>query len=102
MNKRLYRSKKDKIIAGVCGGIAEYLNIDPVIVRVLFVFALITEGFGLMLYIILWIVMPEEKSIDKKTEEIVQENIRDIEENVVKVTKGIKKEVKSDTQSKKK
>jgi phage shock protein C len=100
MNKRLYRSKKDKIIGGVCAGIAEYLNIDPAIVRILFALALITEGFGLMLYIILWIVIPEEESIDKDSKEVVEENLEEIKENVVEVTKGLRKEVKSDTKKK--
>ena len=100
MSKKLYRSDKDKIIGGVCGGIAKYLDIDPVIVRVLFVIGLITEGFGLMVYILLWIIMPEEQSTAKETEDIVKENIKDIEENVVKATKGIQKEIKSDTKKK--
>lgn len=60
MNKRLYRSRKDKMIAGVCGGLAEYFKIDPVILRVLIVVLTIGPGVGLLMYIILWIVVPEE------------------------------------------
>jgi len=61
MKKRLYRSKKDRMIAGVCGGLAEYFNIDPVIVRVIAVLLLLPGGApGLLPYIILWIVVPEE------------------------------------------
>ena len=58
--KRLYRSGKDKWIAGVCGGLAEYFQIDPVIVRILFVFAVVaTAVFPMFLaYIIFWIVVP--------------------------------------------
>jgi len=100
MTNRLYRSEKDKIIGGVCGGIAEYLNIDPVIVRILFALAVISEGFGLMLYIILWIVLPSEDSINKDHNEVVQENTKEIKDNVVKATKGIRKNVKSDTKKK--
>ncbi|PIU60928.1 MAG: PspC domain-containing protein [Armatimonadetes bacterium CG07_land_8_20_14_0_80_40_9] len=56
--KRLYRSKKEKIIAGVCGGIAEYFEIDPVIVRLVFV-ALVMAGFSsIILYIVAWIIVP--------------------------------------------
>jgi len=59
MAKRLYRSTKDKMIAGVCGGIAEYFDIDPVIVRVVFVILLLPGGLpGLLPYIILWIIVP--------------------------------------------
>ena len=58
--KRLYRSKTNKIIAGVCGGIAEYSNIDPTIVRLLWLFFSLIWGTGLVAYIIAWIIIPEE------------------------------------------
>jgi phage shock protein PspC (stress-responsive transcriptional regulator) len=58
MNK-LYRSTSDKKIAGVCGGLGEYLHIDPTIIRVIFVILLIPGGFpGLIPYVILWFIMP--------------------------------------------
>ncbi len=55
---RMYRSSSSSVIGGVCGGLAEYLNADPVIFRVLFVLAILIGGGGLLLYIILWIVIP--------------------------------------------
>lgn len=64
--KRLYRSKKDRMIAGVCGGLAEYFNIDPVIVRAIAVVLLLPGGLpGFVPYIVLWIIVPEKPS--KKT-----------------------------------
>ena len=58
--KRLYLSKKDKMIAGVCGGLGEYFNIDPVIIRLVWViFALISFGFGILVYLLAWIIIPE-------------------------------------------
>ncbi len=60
MNKRLYRSRTDRQIAGVCGGIAAYFNTDPTIVRLLFVLLALAGGPGLILYIILAIIIPEE------------------------------------------
>ncbi len=57
--KKLMRSTTDKMIAGVCGGLAEYLEIDPVIVRIAFVVFALLGGPGILVYIILWIVMPE-------------------------------------------
>lgn len=58
--KRLYRSTKDKMIAGVCGGIAEYWNWDPTIVRVVFALMLLPGGApGFLVYIVLWAVVPE-------------------------------------------
>ncbi|WP_448543100.1 PspC domain-containing protein [Roseiflexus sp.] len=57
--QRLMRSRTDRMIAGVAGGIGQYLGIDPVIVRLTFVL-LVFSGFGLLLYPILWWLMPEE------------------------------------------
>ncbi len=58
--KRLYRSEKEKILGGVCGGIAEYLRVDPVIIRLLWVaLTLLTFGVvGIVLYIIMWAFVP--------------------------------------------
>ena len=59
MNK-LYRSKSNRILAGVCGGIGEYFNVDPTIVRLLGLLISITGGAGVIAYIIAWIIIPEE------------------------------------------
>jgi len=57
--KRLYRSGKDKVLGGVCGGLGEYLDVDPVVIRLIWAFGtLITWGTGILLYIIAWIVIP--------------------------------------------
>jgi phage shock protein C len=60
--RRLQRSVLDRKLFGVCGGLANYFGIDPTIVRILFViFALMSFGFGLVLYVILFLIMPEER-----------------------------------------
>lgn len=57
--KRLYRSTKDRKIAGVCGGLAEYFGVDPTIVRVVFVALALPGGLpGVVPYVILWVVVP--------------------------------------------
>lgn len=58
--KRLFRSRTNRSIAGVCGGLGEYFNVDPTLVRLLFVIFAIAGGPGLLAYIILWLIMPEE------------------------------------------
>lgn len=58
--KRLYRSRSERKIAGVCGGIAAYFGIDPVIPRLLWVVFALAAGTGLLAYIICWLVIPEE------------------------------------------
>lgn len=57
--RRLYRSNEDRMVAGVCGGLAEYFKIDPVIIRIIAVILLLPGGFpGLLPYIIMWIIVP--------------------------------------------
>lgn len=63
MPKRLYRSEHSKRIAGVCGGIAEYLNIDPTVIRLAWVLLLFCAGGGVFAYIIAALVMPTESEV---------------------------------------
>jgi len=63
MNSQFVRTKNDKMIAGVCGGLARYFNIDPAIVRLLFVLAVVLGGASPLIYAVLWIVMPEEQAL---------------------------------------
>ena len=63
MEKRLVKSRKEKMVAGVAGGLAEYFEIDPVLVRVAFVLLTFLHGGGILAYIILWIVMPAAKAL---------------------------------------
>jgi phage shock protein C len=58
MEEKKLRRSNDKMIAGVCAGLAEYFGIDPVIVRIIFVILLVAGGPGFLIYIIMWIVMP--------------------------------------------
>ena len=61
--KRFYLSTTDKKVAGVCGGLAEYFDIDPLLVRVGFLLLVFGYGCGLMLYIILWLLAPKDDRI---------------------------------------
>lgn len=59
MVKKLYRSTEDRKIAGVCGGIGEYFDVDPTLVRLLAVVLVLAGGSGVLGYILAWIVVPE-------------------------------------------
>lgn len=59
MTKKLYRSKKDSIIAGVCGGIAEYFQLDSTLVRLLAILVVFLGGAGVIAYIVAWIIIPQ-------------------------------------------
>ena len=58
--KKLYRNPRDKKIAGVCSGLAEYLGVDVTVVRILFLVALLCIGTGLGIYLIIWLLAPEK------------------------------------------
>ena len=64
--KRLYRSREDRMFAGVCGGIAVYLDVDPTIVRLVFVALTLLGGPGLIVYIVLMLVVPEQPAAERK------------------------------------
>ena len=67
MEKKLYRSTTNKIFGGVCGGLGEYFEIDPVLVRVLTVIVALATGFGLLAYIVAWIIIPRDEEIRVQT-----------------------------------
>lgn len=80
MTNRLYRSRTDKVLAGVCGGVAAHLGVDPVLVRLIYILLTCATGLGpgIVVYIIAWVIIPEgpnaetivepEKGADDPTE----------------------------------
>lgn len=68
MERRLYRSRTERWIAGVCGGLSEYLNVDVSALRVAFALLALWNGFGLLLYLLLIIIVPEEPLREVATE----------------------------------
>jgi len=59
-SKRLYRSRRERMIAGVCGGLADYFGIDPTWMRLIFIIFLLLGGSAFLVYIIMWLVVPLE------------------------------------------
>lgn len=82
VKQRLTKSSSDKVIDGVCGGIAEYFGIDPVIIRLIFVILVLMNGFGILLYIVLTIIMPKAEKIDQMPKETIQENVQEMGERL--------------------
>ena len=58
--KKLFRSRKERVIGGVCGGIGNYFNLDPVLIRVVWAALFFAAGAGLLAYILAWIIVPLE------------------------------------------
>jgi phage shock protein C len=65
MAKQLVRSKDDYKIAGVCGGLGEFFDVDPIFFRAIFLISAFFGGLGILIYVVLWILMPEAKSPNK-------------------------------------
>lgn len=76
MTKKLYRSEKDKIVAGVCGGLGDYFDLDPTIIRIIFVILTIWGGVGILLYIIGIIVMPPNPDQVRSSKDDIKENVK--------------------------
>ncbi|MCD6368513.1 MAG: PspC domain-containing protein [Thermoproteales archaeon] len=66
--KRLYRSRKERILGGVCGGLGKYFNVDPNIIRLLWIAFTLFYGIGVLLYILAWIIIPEEPGEEAESE----------------------------------
>lgn len=76
--KRILRSRTDRIVGGVAGGLAQYLNIDPLYVRIGFVVLGLAQGFGLLLYALLWLLIPSEDSQTVDARDQVRENVAEM------------------------
>lgn len=89
MTTRITKSKTDRVIDGVCGGLAEYFGIDSLLVRLVFVALIFINGIGIILYIVLMIIMPKAQSIEQSPKETIQENVREIGERVKEAGEGL-------------
>jgi phage shock protein PspC (stress-responsive transcriptional regulator) len=94
MSKRLVRSRTDRMIAGVCGGIAAYLGIDPTIIRLIFAGAFLL-GFGspVLLYLLLWLIIPLEDSEATSPSESIKANVDEIAEKARNITDEIRERI---------
>ena len=90
MEKRLYRSQSDRMIWGVCGGLAKYFDIDPTIVRIIAVLTIFLGSFGIWAYIILAIVVPLEGSKATEPKETIKENVDEMKETAGELGREIR------------
>lgn len=111
--KKLYRSRTERILFGVCGGLGQYFNIDPVIIRIVFIILTFFSGTGFLLYLILLVVVPREpasppaspnrgesqgrpgKIIASKRKEKVREFVEEVQDTAQSVAKEVREEVES-------
>ncbi len=90
MEKRLYRSGSDRMVWGVCGGLAKYFGIDPTIVRIIFVLLIFANGLGILAYIILAIVVPRESSKAAEPKGAIKENVEEMKETAGELGREIR------------
>ena len=92
---RMYRDPDHRIIGGVCSGMGAYWNIDPVIVRIIFIALVLAGGVGVLVYLILYIVLPEAKTTAQKIEMKGDPvNIHNIKDSVKKEFDSVRKNMK--------
>lgn len=89
-SKKLFRSEKDRMLGGVAAGLGEYFNIDPTIVRLVFVLITIVWGTGIVLYFILWLIIPTESKIEVISEDSINGNLDEIKNRVEELAEDIK------------
>src|SRR5215204_4006990 len=65
--RKLYRSRSQRMLGGVCGGLAEYFNVDATLIRVLFLVLAVVGGSGLVIYLLMWIIVPDARKIPPPT-----------------------------------
>ena len=83
--KKTYRSRKDKVLLGVCGGLGDYFDIDPVLIRIIFILLSLVNGFGILLYLISAIVIPLESEKEKqKSLQITSEKAQSLFDELAK------------------
>jgi len=88
--KNLYRSENDRMIAGVCGGIAEYFGYDAALVRLIFVLVILLGGSGIIAYLILWLILPTESSNYQSSEEVIKKNSEELKSTVTSIAQSVK------------
>lgn len=89
MGNKLYRSRNERMLFGICGGLGQYMGVDPTVVRIIFVLLAFCGGAGALAYIIMAFLVPLEESKKTNTQDIVEENVADIKETATKLSQGI-------------
>ncbi|MCX6732646.1 MAG: PspC domain-containing protein [Candidatus Roizmanbacteria bacterium] len=99
--KRLLRDSKNKMLAGVASGIAHYFDVDPNIIRLLFIVLTVCGGSGFLIYILLWLLLPSDTSKTVDGRDMFKENVQQMKEAVQEFAKEVKREAHQEVSEKK-
>ena len=97
MDRKLYRHRTNRIVAGVCGGVGEYLRIDPTFVRIFFVLFAFFNGFGVLVYFLMWIIVPPEDARNVSLRESARTGADEIAEQAQQMGEDLRRAVHSPT-----
>ena len=97
--KQLRRSATNQVIAGVCGGFGEYFEVDPTIVRIIFVIMALASGSGVFIYILLWLLIPGPTSTAISGEQTIKEGFQEMETKFDEVTHSVQESIDNKNQS---
>lgn len=86
----LYRSETNKVIAGIAGGLGEYFHLDPTIIRVIFILLTIFGGWGLLIYIILWILIPAKSHLGEPSADHISQNVEELKTKAQELASDIR------------
>ena len=96
MEHRLYRSRKNCMIAGVCGGLGDYLGLDPVLIRIFFLILALTSGIGVFVYLVFWFIVPwEDSSRDASLGDVTRSSAEEIAEHARSVGEDLRQVVRN-------
>jgi phage shock protein PspC (stress-responsive transcriptional regulator) len=88
--KKLFRSRENRVLAGVCGGLAEFFNVDPIIFRLIFVVVTLMGGSGILIYLILWLLIPSSQGEARITEESLRKSADEIKDKAQELADNFK------------
>ncbi|MFC2081787.1 PspC domain-containing protein [Candidatus Bipolaricaulota bacterium] len=92
MTKQLKRSTSDSMLGGVCGGLGAYFSVDANLIRLLFVILAVVPGFGVPVYLILWLILPEASKTEDSS---IGERVREVTDEIVERAKQAGQDVRS-------
>ena len=95
-SKKLYRSCSSRVVAGICGGLGQYFDVDPVLIRLLFVISIIAGGLGVIVYFISWLVIPNDPKCETEN---FNEEVKEVAHNVADTVKNEVQTKKNDSRA---
>ncbi len=99
MATKLYRSTSDSMLGGVCGGLGKYFDADPNLIRLIFVIFAVVSGFGVLVYLALWLIVPEDSEEEEDAKRPLSDRVRDGADEIVDRAKRFGNEVRSTAKS---